>query len=95
VDLRNHVLAVDDDGRSFGSPQCNVQDRSILRDIDFLPLEHGIDTRSQTRLFGQLKKQLESFVGNTVLRVIQKNSHGFGRHALAALGIIRKNLSEM
>ena len=95
VHLGHHVLAVDDDGGAARRAQGHVQDRAIFRDVDLLTPEHGVDARAQAGFLGQLQEELEGFVGDAVLRVIEVEAHGLDRQALAACGIIRKELAEM
>ena len=95
VDLRHDILAVHEDGCSFGRAQGHVQHGALLRDVDFLAAEHGVDPRSQAGFLGQLEQQLEGFVGDAVLRVIQEEARRLGRHALAALGVIREEIAQM
>ena len=50
VDLGHHVLAVDDDRCVLGCAQGDVQDGSVLRDVDLVSAEHGVDSRSQAAI---------------------------------------------
>jgi hypothetical protein len=93
--LGDHVLAVYDDGCVFRSAERHVQDRPIFRNIDFVASKHGFDPASQAALFGQLKQKFERFVGHTILRVIEVEAQGLRGQALAAFGVIRKELSKM
>ena len=79
----------------LGRAQGHVQDRPVLRDVDLLPSKHGVDPRSQAGFLGQLDEKLEGFVGDAVLRVVQEEARGLGRHPLAALGIVREELAQM
>jgi hypothetical protein len=72
-----------------------VQDRSLLRDVDLLPSKHGVDPAPQTRFLGQLKEELEGFVGDAILRIVEVQAHSLQRHPLAALGIIGEEIAEM
>src|SRR5207344_1266017 len=47
----------------------------VLRDVDLLTVEHGVDARAQTRFLRQLQEELEGFVDDPVLRVIQIEAH--------------------
>jgi hypothetical protein len=42
-----------------------------------------------------LKQKLESFVRDSIFRIIQIDAQGFYCQTLAALGIIRKQIAEM
>jgi hypothetical protein len=95
MNLRNHVLTVHDDGRSSGGAQSHVQNRSILRDIDLLTAEHRLRSRPQSGFLRKLIKELECFVGDPILGVIEEQAHGFSGHPLTALGIGREKVAEM
>ena len=95
VDLRHHVLAIDDDGCASRRAQGHVQDGAVFRDVDLLAPEHGVDALAQAGFLRQLQEELEGFVGDAILRIIQVEAHRLGRHALAAFGIIRKELAQM
>ncbi len=71
VDLGHDVLAVHDDRRPSRRAQSDVQDGALLRDVDLLAAEHGVDARAQTGLLGQLHKEREGLVGDPVLRVVE------------------------
>ena len=75
--------------------QGHVQDGPVLRDVDLLAAEHGVDPRSQAGFLRQLQEELEGLVGDAILRVIEEDAHGLGRHPLAALGIIREELPQV
>ena len=79
----------------LGRAQGHVQDRPLLRDVDFVAAKHGVDPRSQARFLGQFEEQLEGFVGDAVLRVIEEEAHRLGGHALAALGVVREEVAQM
>src|SRR5689334_882897 len=70
VDLGHHVFAVNHDGCSFWRTQCNMQDSTVLRDVDLLAPKHCIDAFAQSGFFSKLQQGLESFVGNAIFRVI-------------------------
>jgi len=95
MDCGHHILTIYDDGCSTRGAQGDMQDRSLFRDIDLLAPEHGIDSRLQTGFFGQLNQKLESFVRDSIFRIIQIDAQGFYCQTLAALGIIRKEIAEM
>jgi hypothetical protein len=95
MDFRHHVLSINDNGSALRRTQGNMQDRSLLGNVDFLPSEHGIDSCPQARLFRQLKKEAQRFIRDAVLGVIQVKTNGLDRQTLTALRIIRKELPEM
>jgi hypothetical protein len=95
MDLGHHILAVDDYRCISGRAQSDMQNRSILRDINFLASKHRVDPRSQAGFLCQLKEELESFVGDAILRVVEVETHGLQGQALAAFRVIGKELSKM
>ena len=95
VDLGHDVLAIDDDGCSSRRAQRHVQDGAVLGDVDLLAAEHGVDPRAQAGFLRQLQEQLEGFVGDAILRVVEEDAHRLGRHPLAAPWVIREELPQM
>ena len=95
VNLGHHVLAVDDDGRRTRRAQGHVQNGTVLREVDLVTPEHGVDLPAQVAFPGQLQEKLEGFVRDAILRVIEENARGFSRQTLAAVGILREELTEM
>ena len=93
VDLGNHVLAVHDDGSPFRCAEGHVQDRPVLRDVDLLAAEHGVDPLTQAGFLGQLHEQLERFVGDAVLGVIQVEAPPPRRSNARRAGVVRKERS--
>ena len=75
VDLGHHVFAIDDDRCPFRGAQGHVQDGAVLRDVDLFTPEHGVDPRSQAGFLCQLQEELEGFVGDAILRVIEEDAH--------------------
>ena len=49
----------------------------------------------KSNFLGQLDEQFERLIRDAILRVIEIKAHSLRRQALAALGIIRKELSQM
>ena len=95
VDLGNNVLAVGLDGFAFRRAQGDVQHRPLLRDVDLVAAKHGIDPRAQARLLGQLQQQLQRFVGDAILRVIEVNPYCLSRQSLPALGVVGEQLAQV
>ena len=95
VHLGHHVLAVDDDRRALRRAQRDVQDRAVLRHVDLLAAEHGVDPRAQAGLLGELDEQPQRLVGDAVLRVVEVDAGGFRGQAFAAPGIVREELPQM
>src|SRR5712691_3927287 len=95
VDLGHYVLAINNDSCSSWRAQGHMQDSAVFRDVDFLAPEHGINTPPESGCIRELQEQLEGLVGDAILRVIEVDTYRFGRHTLAACGIIRKKLAQM
>jgi hypothetical protein len=95
MDFRHYILSINDNGFISRRTQGNVQDCALLGDVDFLPVEHGIDSCPQARLFRQLKEQLERLIVDSVLGVIQVKTNGLDRQTLTALRVVRKKLPQM
>ena len=95
VDLGHHVVAVHYDGGAFRGAQGDVQHGSLFGEVDLFSPEHGVNPGLQAGFPGQLQKQLEGFVGEAILGVIQVEAGGFGGHPFAAAGIVPKEFPEM
>ena len=72
-----------------------MQDGSLFGEVDLFTPEHGVNPGSQVGFLGQLQEQLEGFVGDAILRVIQVQAHSLGGHPLAAAWIVPKEFPEM
>src|SRR4029077_92628 len=71
VDLRDNVLAINNDRCPCRCAQSYVQNSAVFRDVDLLAPEHGVDPPAQSRFLGELHKKLQSLVGDAILGVIQ------------------------
>src|SRR4030095_9358 len=70
----------------------DVEHRALLRCVDLLAAEHGVDVLTQARLLGKLEQQGQGFVGDAVLGIVEVDSRGFGHESLAALAILGEEL---
>src|SRR4029077_3501348 len=95
MDLRNNVFSVHEDGGPFGRAQSYVKDGALLGEINFVSTKHGVDSGSQARFLGQLEEELERFVGDAVLRIVQENAHRLGGHSLSTFGVFSEQLPQM
>ena len=95
VDLGDNVLAVHDDGSVLRRAQGHMQHGAVLREVDLLPAEHGVDALAQAGFRRQLQQELEGFVGDAVLGVIQEEARRLRGHALAAFRVSREELPQM
>ncbi len=95
MDLGHNVLAIDQDRLPSRRAQRDVQDGPLFGNVDLLAGEHRIDPRAEPGLLGQFQQQSQRFVGNAVLRVVEVESGCLDRQALAALGVLSKELAQM
>ncbi len=95
MDLGDDVLAVHDDGLPLGGAESHMQDGPLLRDVDLLAPEHGLDAGPQAGFLRQLQKEPERLVGDPVLRIVQVDADGLSRQALPALRIGGEELPKM
>ena len=72
-----------------------MQHGPILRDVDLLAAEHGVDVVPQPALLGQGHQKLDGLVGDAILGVIQEQAGGLQGHLLAALGIVGEEPAEV
>ena len=63
----DHVSAVHLDGRVARRSQCHVQNCAVLRAVDSLPVEHGLDAVPQAGFFGELEQKTQRFAGHAIL----------------------------
>ena len=95
MDLGHHILTINGHGCASRRTQCDVQDGPVFREVDFFAPEHGVDPRAQAGFLRQLQEELEGFVGNAILRVVEVDPDSLGRHPLAASEIVREELPEV
>ena len=62
----NYVLSIYEDGRALWRAQRDVKNRTLLGDIDLLPVEHGIDPLAKAGFFRELKEKPQRFIGDAV-----------------------------
>jgi hypothetical protein len=95
VNLRYDVFAVDDDGRLSRRPQRHMQDRPLFGDVDLVSTKHGVDSFLEAAFFSQLKKKLQRFIRDSILRVIKIDSRSLRGHTFATFRIVREQFAEM
>src|SRR5262249_43615746 len=54
MDLRNNVLAIDNDGSPFQRAECHMKNGTVFRYVDLVAPEHGVDPLTQPRLICEL-----------------------------------------
>ena len=89
------VLAVDLDDRALGCAQRDVQDGTVLGDVDLVAAEHGVDAVAQTRPVRERDEQAERLVGDAVLRVVEVDTVDLDGELLTALGIVGEQVAEV
>ena len=80
---------------ALGGAQSHVQHRALLRDVDLLAAEHGVDALPQAGLLRQLQQQFQRLVGDAVLGIIEKKADSLGGKTLASLRVVGEQLAEM
>jgi hypothetical protein len=95
MDLGHHILAVVNDGGAPRRAQGDVKHRAVLRDVDLVAPEHGVDAILQSRFPGKLKQESQGFIGDPVLGIIEIDSGGLDRQPLPARVILGEELPEV
>jgi hypothetical protein len=95
VHAGDDVLAVDLDHRTLGCAERDVQDGTVLGDVDLLASEHGIDAIAQTGALGQRDEQPERLGGDAVLRIVEVHAVELDGHVLAALRVVGEQVTEV
>ena len=95
VDRGDDVFAIDDNLLAARRAQGGVQNGAVLRDIDLVATEHGIDPFAQTALSGQTEEQFERFVRDAILRVIEEDPASLGRQIVPPPGISGKKFAQV
>ena len=57
MDLRQNVLAINQDRLPLRRAKRDMQDGPLFGNVDLLASEHRIDPRAEPGLFGQLQQQ--------------------------------------
>src|SRR5262249_32460797 len=83
---------VDEDVFAFRRSQRDVQHSPVLRDVDLLAREHGVDARPESRPFRQGDEEPERLVGDAVLGVVEVQSVDLDGHHLAPFGVLGAEL---
>ena len=95
MNLGHDVLAVDQDRRAARRAQRHVEHGSLLRDVDLLAAEHGVDAGAQAALFREADEQRQRLISDPVLRVVEIDARGLSRQPFAASGVAREQVAEM
>ena len=95
VNVRHHVLAIDDDRGTPRGAKGRVEHGASFGDVDLVAAEQGVDTVAELALLGELHEQLQRFVGDAVLGVIEEHAFGLGGESFASARILREELPEV
>ena len=95
MNVGHDVLAVDQDRRAARCTQRHVEHGSVLRDVDLLATEHGVDAGAQAGLLGEADEQRQRLISDPVLRIVEIDAGGLDRQPFTAAGIAREQLAEV
>src|ERR1700751_2940243 len=95
LDLRHHILPINEDRCTSWGAKRHVQGRSVFRNVDLLPTEHGVNSCLESGLLRQLYEKLDCLVTDPILRIIEIDSHGFCSHAFATCRITGEEIAEV
>ena len=62
-----------------------MQNRPLFGDVDLVAREHGVDVLAQAGLLRELKEQSGRLAGDSILRVVEIETHDLQRETFAAL----------
>ena len=95
VNERHDVPAIDDNRRTSGRTQRNVQDRTIFGDVDLAARKHRNNPLLQAGFSGKLDQKMQCLVGNPILRIVEVDTEGGSGQAFAASRVVREPLAQM
>ena len=79
VHIGDYVTAVVEDSAAAGRAQRDMEDGAVLRDIDLVAAEHGVDLIAQCRLASEPQQERQRLVSNPVFGIVEVESCGFDR----------------
>ena len=95
MDFGDDVFTVDFDGFGFGGAEGDVEDCAVFCGVDFFAGEHGFGVLLEAGLVGEVDEELEGFVGDAVLGVVEEEAAGFGVEAGAAGWVGLEEVAEL
>ncbi len=95
MDVADDVAAVHEQRPLPRHPQGDVQDRTILGDVDPLAGEHRPGSLGHAGFAGELHQQGERLVGEAILRVVEPQPLGFGDQALTPVRVGGEEVAQM
>jgi hypothetical protein len=72
-----------------------MQHGPVFGPVNLVAPEHGVDPLPQPGFLRKLEEELDRLARDAILRVIEVNARRFGRQTLAALRVIREQISQM
>ncbi len=75
--------------------QRDVQDGTVLGDVDLLAGEHRVDVVAQTGLFGEVEQRPHRLGLDPVLRIVEVDPDGIGGEALSTIGVRGEQLPQV
>ena len=72
-----------------------MQHRAVFGDVDFVAAEHGVDALLEATFASELQQQLQRFVGDAVLGVVEIEPGRLDGQPLAAGRIVGKELPQV
>ena len=87
MDVRDDVTSIHLDHGPTGGAQGHMQDRPALRDIDALPLKHGIAPRLESARARQLTEQSHCLARHAVFGIIEIEAGALGGQRRAAIRV--------
>jgi hypothetical protein len=95
VDLIDDVDAVHDERRSSRQAQRDVENGAVLRDVDPITAKHRLDPFGKPRLLRQLDQEVDSLVGDPVLRVVEVETSALGGEPFAPRWVAGEQIAQM
>ena len=92
MNVGDYIAAIVENSGVARCAQRDMQDGAVLRDIDLIAAEHGVDAIAQPRLLREPQQQSQCLVGDPVLGIVEIDPGRFERQPLAAVAIVGKKL---
>ncbi len=93
--LWNDINVIDFYRCRAGSAEGGVEDGAVLRDVDLVTTEHGVNLAAQTGGVREIDEASNCLAGDEVFRIIQEKPSGFELELLSAGRIGGEKLAEV
>jgi hypothetical protein len=70
--------------------QGDVKNGPVLRRVNFLALEHGVNVLSQSAFLGKTDEATNRLIGDSIFRIVQVDAGPLHGHPLTPIGIVGK-----